>query len=122
MRCSHTLGHPKRKADGEQGGSATKRPKRVEGLTEGVDLEVRKVRALERIAAQLERVGDRLERMGGEARLGNDLAALVYLRDTEFESVDWAHRDRLAELAARTGELDIERKWREDQEGKGGQI
>ena len=67
MRCSHTLGRPKRRADGEQGGSAAKRPKRVEGLTEGVDLEVRKVRALEKLAAQLERVGDRLERMGGEA-------------------------------------------------------
>ena len=82
-------------------------------------LRERKVVALERIAVQLERVGDRLERMGGEARLGNDLAALVYMRDTEFESVDWTHRDRLAELAARSGELDVERKWREDQEGKG---
>ena len=77
------------------------------------------MRVLERIASQLERVGDRLEGMGGEARLGNDLAALVYMCDTQFESVDWAHRDRLAELAARSGELDIERKWREDQEGKG---
>ena len=57
--------------------------------------------------------------MGGEARLGNDLAALVYMRDTEFESVDWAHQDRLTKLAAQSGELDIERKWREDQEGKG---
>ena len=122
MRCSYTLGRPKRRADGEQGGSAAKRPKRAEGWTEGESLEGRKVRALERIATQLEQVGDRLERMGGEARLGNDLAALVYMRDTQFESVDWAHRDRLAELAARSGELDIERKWREDQEGKGGQI
>ena len=97
-----------------------KKPRRTEGRTVGESLESRKVRALERIATQLERVGDRLEGMGGEARLGNDLAALVYMRDTQFESVDWVHRDRLAELAARSGELDIERKWREDQEGKGG--
>ena len=97
-----------------------KKPRRTEGRTEGESLEGRKVQALERIAAQLERVGDRLEGMGGEARLRNDLAALVYMRNTQFESVDWAHRDRLAELAARSGELDIERKWREDQEGKGG--
>ena len=96
-----------------------KKPRRAETRTEGMGLEERKVHALERIASQLERVGDRLERVGGEARLSNDLAALVYMCDTEFESVDWAHRDRLAELAARSGELDIERKWREDQEGKG---
>ena len=119
VRCSHTLGRPKRRVDGELGGSATKRPRRAEVQAEG-GLEERKVRALEKIAAQLERVGDQLEGMGGEARLGNDLAALVYMRDTQFESVDWAHRDRLAELATRSGELDIERKWREDQEGKGG--
>ena len=115
VRCSHTLGRPKWRADGEQGGSASKRLKRAEGES----LEDRKVRALEKIAAQLERVGDRLEGMGGEARLGNDLATLVYMRDTQFESVDWAHRHWLAELAARSRELDIERKWREDQEGKG---
>ena len=106
--------------DGEQGGSAAKRPKRAETQTEGGDLEDRRVHALEKIATQLEQVGDRLERMGGEARLGNNLAALVYMRDTQFESVDWAHRDWLAELATWSGELDIERKWREDQEGKGG--
>ena len=110
MACSHCQGRVKRRAEGEQGGSAMKRLRRAEIRTEG----------LEKIAAQLERVGDRLERMGGEARLGNDLAALVYMRDTQFESVDWAHRDRLAELATRSGELDIERKWREDQEESGG--
>ena len=92
----------------------SKKPRRAEG-----GLEERKVRALERIASQLEQVGDRLEGMGGEARLRNDLAALIYMRDTQFESVDWAHRDRLAELAVQSRELDIERKWREDQEGKG---
>ena len=75
MRCSHTLGCPKRRVDGEQGGSAAKRPKRAEGRTEGESLEDQKVRALEKIAAQVEQVGDRLEGMGGEARLGNDLAA-----------------------------------------------
>ena len=119
MACSHCQGRVKRRADGEQGGSATKRLRKAEIRTEG-GLEERKVRALERIASQLERVGDWLEGMGGEARLRNDLAALVYLRDTQFESVDWAHRDRLAELAARSGELDIERRWREDQEESGG--
>ena len=71
MRCSQTQGRTKRKIDEDQGGSATKKPKRADDRTEGPGLEERKVRALERIAAQLERVGDRLERMGGEARRGS---------------------------------------------------
>ena len=79
-------------------------------------LEERKVRALEWIADQLEGLGKRMERMEGEARLRNDLVVVTYLRDTTFESIDWAHRDRLAKIATQSGELDIERRWREDQD------
>ena len=62
----------------------------------------------------MEVISERLEKAEGEARLGNDLATLVYLRDTAFKSIDWAHGDRLAEITTRTGELDIEERWRED--------
>ena len=106
----------KRRVEGDQGGSAAKRPRRTEGWSEGSSLEECKVCTLERIAKQLEWVGDRLEQMEGEARLGNDLAAVTYLRDTVFESVDWAHWDWLAEIATWSWELDLEKWWREEQD------
>ena len=74
------------------------------------------MRALERIADQVEVISEWLEKVESEVRLGNDLAALVYLQDTSFKSIDWAHRDRLAEIVTRTRELDIEERWREDQD------
>ena len=122
VRCSHTGGHAKRKAEGGQGGLVAKKLKRSENQTEEQGLEEQKVLALERIAAQLERVSNRLERMGGKVRLSNDLTALDYMRDMEFESIDWMHRDWLTELAAWSGELDIEKKWREEKGGKGGKV
>ena len=79
-------------------------------------LEGWKVRALEQIAEQMEVINKRLEKAEGEVRFGTDLATLVYLRDTSFKSIDWAHRVRLAEIATQTGELDIEERWREDQD------
>lgn len=54
--------------------------------------------------------------MERELRLGNDLVALEYLWDTSFESVNWAHWDQLTEIMMWSGEMDIEKRWREDQE------
>lgn len=106
----------KRRMDGEQGGSAAKRPRKAKKWTEEMGLEGWKVRALEQIAEQIEVINKWLEKAEGEVRFGTDLATLVYLRDTSFKSIDWAHRVRLAEIATQTGELDIEERWREDQD------
>ena len=116
MYCSHMQVRAKRRLEGEQGGSVLKRLRWDEGQSRRLGLEERKVRVLERIADQLERLGKWMERMEGEARLGNDLAVVTYLCDTAFESVNWVLRDRLAEIATWSGELDIERRWREDQD------
>ena len=102
--------------EGEHGGPAAKRLKRAEKHTKEVGLEERKVRALEWIADQVEVISERLEKVESEARLGNNLATLVYLWDTSFKSIGWAHWDHLAEIATRTRELDIEERWREDQD------
>ena len=52
--------------------------------------------------------------MEGEAWLRNDLAVVAYLWDTEFESVEWSHWDRLAKIVTQSREADIEKRWREE--------
>ena len=114
VRCSHTQGRVKRRADGEQGGSVPKRLRRTEETGGSNALEERKVKALESIAFGLDRLTSVVERVEEEVRAQVDLEALRAFNEARFPLREWDRHERFADWIINASE-----NWVQDKlEGK----